>query len=93
MPITKEEVRTTGKMADMAVSEQEASIYEAQLEALFKWVDELSSVNTDGVKLDQATLGAMLRKDEAKTNSELAKELREDFAQEENGCVKVKKVL
>lgn len=93
MPITKEDVRTTGKMADMAVSEQEASIYEAQLEALFKWVTELSSVDTSGVKLDQSQLGAMLRKDEAKTNEALAKELRADFAQEENGCVKVKKVL
>ena len=93
MSITKEDVRTTGKMADMAVSEQEASIYEAQLEALFKWVKELSSVDTDGVQLDQSKLGAMLRKDESKTNEALAKELRGDFAQEENGCVKVKKVL
>lgn len=93
MPITKEDVRTTGKMADMAVSEQEASIYEAQLEALFKWVTELSTVNTDGVKLDQSKLGAMLRRDESETNEALAKELRGDFAQEENGCVKVKKVL
>ena len=93
MPITKEDVRTTSKMADMAVSEQEASIYEAQLEALFKWVRELSSVNTDGVTLDQSAIGAMLRKDEAKTDAALAKELRGDFAQEENGCVKVKKVL
>jgi len=93
MSITKEDVRTTGKMADMAVSEQEASIYEAQLEALFKWVDELSAVNTDGVKLDQSSLGAMLRKDQAKTSETLSKELRGNFAQEENGCVKVKKVL
>jgi hypothetical protein len=56
-------------------------------------VRELSSVNTDGVTLDQSAIGAMLRKDEAKTDAALAKELRGDFAQEENGCVKVKKVL
>lgn len=93
MSITKEDVLTTGKMADMAVSEQEASIYEAQLEALFKWVKELSAIDTDGVQLDQAGFGAMLRRDEAKTDEALAKELRGDFAQEENGCVKVKKVL
>lgn len=93
MAITKEDVRTIGKMADMAVSETEASIYEAQLEALFKWVTELSAVDTDHVKLDQSSFGASLRKDESKTNATLAKELRGDFAQEENGCVKVKKVL
>ena len=51
MEITKKDVALAAKLAKMHVSEQEADVYQAQLEALFKWVAELSSANTDGVKL------------------------------------------
>lgn len=93
MSITKKDVLTTGKLADMAVSEKEAAIYEQQLEALFKWVTELSTVNTDNVKLDAPGLAAHLRSDQPKADETLAKALRDNFAAAENDCVKVKKVL
>ena len=93
MSITKEDVLTTGKMADMAVSEQEAAIYEAQLEALFKWVKELSDVDTSAVELNHSGVSAHLRADMPIEDSALAQTLRNDFAEEEKGCAKVKKVL
>jgi len=93
MSITKQDVALSGKLAKMAVTEQEASIYEAQLEALFKWVKELSAVNTDNVKLTNVNLAAHLRKDVPAEDAALAAQLRAVFAEQEKDCAKVKKVL
>lgn len=91
--ITKQDVELAGKLARMTVSEQEADIYEGQLRALFGWVKELAALNTDGVKLTNATLAAHTRKDQAITDEQAAARLRAMFAEEVNGQAKVKKVL
>ena len=91
--ITKQDVELAGKLARMTVSEQEADIYEGQLRALFGWVNDLKAINTDDVKLTNATLAAHTRKDQAVTDEQAAAELRAMFAQELNDQAKVKKVL
>ena len=91
--ITKKDVELAGKLAKMSVSEQEATIYEEQLRALFGWVNELSAVNTDNVTLTNATLAAHVRKDQAVSDEQAAAKLRAMFAEELNGQAKVKKVL
>ena len=91
--ITKKDVELAGKLARMAVSEQEADIYEGQLRALFGWVKELSALNTDGVKLTNATLAAHMRKDQAVTDEQAAANLRAMFGEKLNDQAKVKKVL
>lgn len=91
--ITKKDVELAGKLAKMSVSEQEAAIYEEQLRALFGWVNELSTVNTDNVTLTNATLAAHVRKDQAVSDEQAAAKLRAMFAEELNGQAKVKKVL
>ena len=91
--ITKQDVELAGKLAKMTVSQQEAAIYEEQLRALFGWVNELKAINTDDVKLTNATLAAHTRKDQAITDLEAAAQLRAMFAQTLNDQAKVKKVL
>ena len=91
--ITKKDVELAGKLARMAVSEQEAGIYEGQLRALFGWVNDLKAINTDHVKLTNATLAAHMRKDQAISDEQAAARLRAMFAQELNDQAKVKKVL
>ena len=91
--ITKKDVELAGKLARMTVSEQEADIYEGQLRALFGWVNDLKAINTDDVKLTNATLAAHTRKDQAVTDEQAAANLRAMFAQELDGQAKVKKVL
>ena len=91
--ITKQDVELAGKLAKITVSEQEASIYEGQLKALFGWVNELKAVNTDQVKLTNATLAAHTRPDQALTDQQAAANLRAMFAEELNDQAKVKKVL
>ena len=91
--ITKQDVELAGKLAKMAVSEQEASIYEDQLRALFGWVDELAAVNTDGVQLTNVTLAAHTRPDTPISDEQAAAKLRAMFAEELDDQAKVKKVL
>lgn len=91
--ITKQDVELAGKLAKMTVSGQEAEIYEGQLRALFGWVDELSAINTDGVKLTNVTLAAHLRADQAVSDEQAAAKLRAMFAQQLDDQAKVKKVL
>ena len=93
MEITKKDVELAGKLANMRINEEETALYETQLKALFNWVQELSAINTDGVKLTNVNLAAHIRPDVPVENEALAQELRNDFAAEENGCAKVKKVL
>ena len=91
--ITKQDVELAGKLARMTVSPEEAEIYEGQLRALFGWVNDLKAINTDDVKLTNATLAAHMRKDQAITDEQAAAQLRAMFAEELNGQAKVKKVL
>ncbi|MBO5910862.1 MAG: aspartyl/glutamyl-tRNA amidotransferase subunit C [Elusimicrobiaceae bacterium] len=91
--ITKQDVELAGKLARMAVSQEEADIYEGQLRALFGWVNDLKTINTDDVKLTNVTLAAHMRKDQAITDEQAAAQLRAMFAETLNDQAKVKKVL
>lgn len=93
MQITKKDVELAAKLAKMNVSEAEVAIYEEQLQALFKWVAELSAINTDNVKLSNVNLTAHTRKDEAVSDANLAKEVRSMFGDQEADSAKVRKVL
>ncbi|MBR4683050.1 MAG: Asp-tRNA(Asn)/Glu-tRNA(Gln) amidotransferase subunit GatC [Elusimicrobiaceae bacterium] len=93
MSITKQDVELAAKLAKMKVSDEEATIYEDQLKELFTWVDELSAVNTDGVKLTNVNLAAHIRPDEPISDSARAEQLRNTFTDQEADCAKVKKVL
>ncbi len=93
MEITKKDVELAAKLAKMRVSEEEVSIYQEQLEALFKWVAELAAVNTDAVKLTNVNHCAHMRPDVASSNLAQAAELRGAFDEEQDQCAKVKKVL
>ena len=93
MSITKQDVELAAKLAKMKVSNEEAAIYEEQLKDLFNWVNELSTVNTDGVTLTNVNLSAHIRPDEPITDETRAEELRQAFNSQEAGCAKVKKVL
>ena len=90
MEITKKDVAQTAKLANMQVNEQETSVYEAQLEGLFKWVAELAEVNT--VELTNVNF-AHIRRDIPVTNETLSAELRQAFGAQEADSAKVKKVL
>ena len=93
MEITKKDVELSAKLAKMRVSEQEAVIYEAQLKELFRWVKELSAVNTDHVVLNNGRFAAHLREDIAETDETRAKNLVAAFHAEQDNQAKVKKVL
>ena len=93
MPITKQDVELAGKLAKMHISPEESDMYEAQLKELFNWVQELSAINTDNVKLTNVNQAAHIRPDVPTCNENLAAQLRVEFANQAQDCAKVKKVL
>ena len=93
MPITKQDVELAGKLAKMHISPEESDMYEAQLKELFNWVQELSAINTDNVKLTNVTQAAHIRPDVPMCDENLAAQLRAEFANQAQDCAKVKKVL
>jgi len=93
MEITKKDVALAAKLSKMRVSEAETALYEEQLKALFQWVDELSAVDTEQVRLTNVNLSAHMRPDTAVTNPALAQTLRDAFPDQQDDCAKVKKVL
>ena len=93
MEITKKDVELAAKLSKMRVSEAETALYEEQLKALFKWVDELADVDTEQVRLTNVNLSAHMRPDTPVTDPALAQALRAVFPDSEADCAKVKKVL
>ena len=93
MEITKKDVELAAKLAKMRVSETEAALYEEQLKALFKWVEELSAVDTEQVRLTNVNLSAHMRPDQALTDADLAQTVRGAFPDAQGNYAKVKKVL
>lgn len=93
MEITKKDVELSGKLAKMRVSDREIAVYEAQLEALFKWVQELSAVDTDNVEISDFSSAAHMRSDTPVTDPALNRTLIKAFNEEKDDCAKVKKVL
>lgn len=93
MILEKDNVLRCARMTKIRLSAQEVAVYEAQLKDLFKWVEELSEVDTSSVPETSWSQAAYLRPDEPVTNAPLAAELAGAFNEQENGCAKVKKVL
>ena len=67
--------------------------YDRELQDLFRWVEELSEVDTSSVPESTLSHAAYLRPDEPITNETLADTLVGAFNEQEGHCAKVKKVL
>lgn len=93
MRLDKNSVILCGKLARMKMTEQQTTIYEQQLHALFNWVDELSAVDTSGVEIADVGVSAHLRPDIAQTDEAMDQTLIAAFTQSEGRSCKVKKVL
>ena len=81
------------RMTKIRLNPGEAQMYERELEDLFKWVEELSEVDTSYVPETCVEHAAYLRPDEPVVNEQLANTLVGEFNEQQDHCAKVKKVL
>lgn len=58
MSLSKEEVQKIGKLARIALSEEEITHYAPELSKIFAWVEELQEINTEDVP-QMASVGQM----------------------------------
>ncbi|MBR2865902.1 MAG: aspartyl/glutamyl-tRNA amidotransferase subunit C [Elusimicrobiaceae bacterium] len=93
MRLDQDHATTCARSAKIALTENEAQKYQSQLQELFAWVKQLSSVDVSAVEETAAVRAAYLRPDEPVTDEALVQTLVGAFSDKEGTCAKVKKVL
>ncbi len=93
MILEKDNVAQCARMTKIRLRPDEEKVYEKELADLFRWVEELSGVDTSSVTETCTAHGAYLRPDEPVTNAALSETLVRAFNEQEGHCAKVKKVL
>jgi aspartyl/glutamyl-tRNA(Asn/Gln) amidotransferase C subunit len=93
MILEKDNVPKCAVMTKIRLNTDEIEMYEKELKDLFRWVEELSEVDTSVVAETSIQHTAYLRPDVPVTDSERADTLVQAFNEKEGRCAKVKKVL
>lgn len=93
MILEKDNAAKCAAMTKIRLSDGEAALYERELKDLFRWVEELSEVDTSAVEETSVLRGAYLRPDTPVTDPQRADALVSAFNEKEGRCAKVKKVL
>ena len=93
MILEKDNIKKCAAMTKIRLTAGEEQIYDNELKDLFRWVDELSRVDTSGVEETSIKHAAYLRPDQPVVNEALANSLVDAFNEKEGHCAKVKKVL
>ena len=93
MILEKDNAAKCAAMTKIRLNAGEAETYERELKDLFRWVEELSEVDTSNVEETSAKRGSYLRPDTPITDSQRADTLVHAFNAQQGRCAKVKKVL
>jgi len=93
MILEKDNVQKCAAMTKIRLNAGEIDMYNKELKDLFRWVEELSQVDTSAVPETSIQHAAYLRPDTPVTNGPLAESLVTAFNEQEGHCAKVKKVL
>lgn len=75
MQLTKDRVKKVAKLANLPISEEEEEIYSKQLSAIIDYIEQLKSVDTEGIEPTYNVTG--------KFNVEAKDEVVESISQED----------
>lgn len=94
MALTKEEVEKIGKLAHIALTEEEKAHFGQEITQILDWVEQLQQVNTDGVEQMTSVAAMQLprRKDEV-TDGNCRDAVLSNAKDSEYGCFTVPKVI
>ncbi|KAB7672457.1 Asp-tRNA(Asn)/Glu-tRNA(Gln) amidotransferase subunit GatC [Bacillus sp. B1-b2] len=92
--ITKEEVKHVANLARLAISEEEAEVFQKQLDAIITFAEQLNEVDTDGVEPTSHVLDMknVLRED-IPTKGLPVEEVLKNAPDHENGQIKVPSII
>lgn len=94
MALTKQEVEKIGKLAHIALSEDDKAHFGRELSQILQWAEQLQSVDTTGVPqmASVAALQLPMRKDEV-TDGHCRDAVLTNAPESEYGCFAVPKVI
>lgn len=94
MALTKQEVEKIGKLAHIALTEDEKDHYGKEISQILQWVEQLQSVNTDDIEQMTSVADITLprRKDEV-TDGNCRDDVLANAPESEYGCFAVPKVI
>ena len=93
MLLEKDNIARCARSTKIRLRADEQQKYDKELQDLFRWVEELSKVDTSNVSESSLAQAAYLRPDEPIKNDALSDTLVGAFNEQEGHCAKVKKVL
>lgn len=94
MAITRDDVKKIGKLARIRLPEAEVEKYTAELSGIFQWIEQLKTVNTDGVEPMAGVGNATLRTRADKvTDGHIREDVLKNAPEAAYGCYLVPKVV
>jgi aspartyl-tRNA(Asn)/glutamyl-tRNA(Gln) amidotransferase subunit C len=94
MSVSTEQVRHIAKLARIAMSDEEIERLAPELNNILGWVEQLSEVNTDGVKPLTAVIDQKLRlRDDEVTEGNIRDEILANAPDAQHGFFAVPKVI
>lgn len=94
MSITNADVKKIAKLARIRLPEAEVAKYAAELSGIFQWIEQLKTVNTDGVEPMAGVGGYTLRSREDKvTDGNIREDILKNAPEAAYGCFLVPKVV
>ena len=94
MGLSKQDVEKIGKLAHIALSEEDKAHFGQEIDRILQWVEQLQEVNTDNVEQMTSAIGVKLpkRKDEV-TDGHCRDAILANAPDSEYGCFSVPKVI
>ncbi len=94
MSFTEADIAKIAKLARIRVSEEERAHYAKEMTSILGWIEQLQSVNTDGVEALASVSNQTLpwRKDEV-SDGNIQKEVLANAPMQNYGCFAVPKVI
>lgn len=94
MALTKQDVEKIGKLAHIALTEDDKAHYGSEITKILQWVEQLQGVNTDNVEAmpSVAAMSLPRRKDEV-TDGNCRDAVLANAPKSEYGCFAVPKVI
>lgn len=94
MTVTRDTVVNVAKLARLAITDEEATKMEAELNEILDWVEQLQEVNVDGVEPMTAVVDAKMRmREDTVTAGEIAGDVVKNAPAEEDQFFMVPKVV
>lgn len=89
--ITLQEIKKTAKLAKIEITEEEATLYTKQLDAVLEWVAKLQEIKTE--PSEQENSPCTYQREDTPVSFENSEALSAAFNDKKDNFLKVKKVL